>query len=150
MMLDLDHPETPYRFAALHQIELIHRFAVCITLGTGATRRQYYGIVEPAFVALRWLNEERFGNNAKILTSLNELDLAIQQLADAQHDDLSIEDQQNCPVCSAPVTEIGAIRPVGTSLTVPQSRHCENCFEPITNLLDKLTSATDGFGLEMI
>jgi hypothetical protein len=149
-MLDPDHPETPFRFAALHQISLIHKFANHITIATGNHRRDLYAIIEPAIIALQWLNRERFGNREEIRACLNELDHSIQQLADLQHDQSHVEEWKSCPACNRALTEVGTYTPLGALFTVPEYRYCEHCLEPTLNLIHKLNSGTHGFGLEAI
>src|SRR5688572_18774950 len=150
IMLDPDHPETPFCFAALHQISLIHKFANHITIATGNHRRGFYAIIEPAIIALQWLNRERFGNREQIRACLNELDRSIQQLADLQHDQRYVEERKICPACRRALTEVGTYIPHGASFTVPEYRYCEYCLKPTLNLIKKLNSGTHGFGLEAI
>jgi hypothetical protein len=149
-MLDLDHPLTPHRFAAVHQIELIHKFAYHISLGIGRSRRDFYDILKPAIVALNWLNENHFGNRVEIRETIASIDRELSSLADKPHDDRYVDDRKNCPACDAKITEIGSYQPDGVSFTVPEFRYCEVCLEQFTSLLDNLKSASAGFGLEGI
>ena len=149
-MLDLDHPQTPHRFAAHHQIELIHKFAYHISLGTGRSRRDYYDIIKPAIVALHWLNENHFGNRKELREAISAMDHELRELVDKPHDDRFVDDRKHCPACAAPITEFGTYQPHGVSFTVPEFRYCEPCLERFFHLLENLKSASAGFGVEAI
>lgn len=149
-MLDLDHPQTAHRFAALHQIELVHKFAYHISLGIGKARRDYYNIIKPSIVALNWLNENHFSDRQEIRDTIAALDQELMSLVDIPHDVHYVDDRRNCPACAASITEFGSYQPHGVEFTVPKYRYCEPCLERFGKLLENLKSASNGFGLEAI
>lgn len=149
-MLDPDHPQTPHRFAAYHQITLIHKFAYHISLGTGHSRRDYYDIIKPAIVALNWLNENHFGDRQEIRDTIASLDQELLTLVDKPHDDQYIDERKNCPACNATITEFGSYQPHGVDFTVPEYRYCEPCLERFSSLLENLKSVSKGFALEAL
>ena len=149
-MLDLDHPQTAHRFAALHQIGLVHKFAYHISLGIGRNRRDSYNIIKPAIVALNWINENHFDDRREIRDTIASLDQELLFLVDKRHDDHYIDDRKNCPACDEPITEFGSYQPQGVEFTVPEYRYCESCLGQFCTLLEELKSAEKGFALEAI
>ena len=79
-MLDLHHPQTPHVFAAARQEDLILDYCKRITLSDAAGRRFMLEVMRPAFVALRWLNQERFGNSPEITSGIDQLEHEVQAL----------------------------------------------------------------------
>lgn len=149
-MLDLDHPQSSHRFAAYHQISLIHKFAYHISLGTGRSRRDFYDIIKPAIIALMWLNEHRFENRKEIRDTIAALDQELLSLVAKTHDGQYVDELTNCPACDALITQFGSYKPNGMDFTVPQYRYCEPRLERFASLLENLKSASNGFGLEAI
>ncbi|MBA4032047.1 MAG: hypothetical protein C0478_14315 [Planctomyces sp.] len=149
-MFDMDHPQSSHRFAAYHQIALVHKFAYAISLSTGHSRRDFYDIIKPAIIALMWLNEHRFENRKEIHDTIAAVDQELLSLVAKTHHGQYVGELTNCPACDALITEFGSYKPHGVDFTVPEYRYCEPCLERFANLLEKLKSASDGFGLEAI
>src|SRR3954451_18709605 len=80
-MLDLDHPQAAHRFAAAIQLDLICDYHKRITTSDRAGRLFKLEIIRPSFVALRWLNAERFEGSPAIAASLAELETKTEELA---------------------------------------------------------------------
>jgi hypothetical protein len=138
-MLNRNNPRSAHIIAASNQLGFILTFAKNMTLATGKQRSDLYLIVEPAFAALRWLNEHRFENSTKIANRISYLQMMLRQLADMGHE-VTLEPatgRKECPVCGSEVT-------LGSEYS-PQS-YCSTCLHTVMPAYRELGSAKDGFG----
>lgn len=151
-MLDLDHPSSAHVAAAANQMGFILTFAKNMTLSTGKCRADLYLIVEPAFAALRWLNENRFENAPRIAHRISNLQMLLKQLADMLHDETlePPDGHKVCPACGSQVTFAGRYQPHGVSFTVPAERYCSRCLDTVMPAYWELESMKNGFGTEAI
>ncbi len=73
-MLDLSHPKTPQVFAAARQLDLILEYLRKISYSDSRSRLFMIEVIRPCFVALRWLNTNRFGQSPKIAANIDALE----------------------------------------------------------------------------
>ncbi len=76
-MLDIDDSLTPHIFAASKQLELIAFYSHRMTLCATSQRCDMFLIIQPAFAALRCLNQTRFDGSAFVDESIALLTAAI-------------------------------------------------------------------------
>jgi hypothetical protein len=142
-MLDLDHPRTPFVFAASQQLDLIIDYCKRITLSGTSGRLFMLEVIRPAFVALRWLASERFPDSPEIAASVAELEREAEQLAELPllNPDQSGGPAERCPACGRP--------PNAPDMYDPTS-YCWECLELIRPGLMRVQSDEQGFGTESI
>lgn len=137
-MLDDDHPQSAHIFAASNQLDFVLKFAKNTTLGTGKFRRDCFQIAQPAFAALRWLNENQFGKSDEIASAINELESAFANLSELTHNPEK-SDRTQCPACLKAASTFVAAQP-----------YCSDCLDMIMPALQKLRSCETGFGTDAI
>jgi len=143
-MLDLEHPRTPYVFAASLQEDFILDYCKRISLSDRDSRLFMLEVIRPAFAALRWLNETRFGGSPQIAKSIDLLERQAENLAQLPESNPARRIAgypQRCPVCNKPQTEPSHYDPTPC---------CPNCLEIIMPSLIRLRSCEHGFGTEAI
>ena len=143
-MLDLHHPQTPHVFAAARQEDLILDYCKRITLSDAAGRRFMLEVMRPAFVALRWLNQERFGNSPEITSGIDQLEHEVHVLvnlpASGTRDRWSAMFVR-CPACGSEPRSPDEYDPV---------RYCSECLNMVMPGLERVRSWETGFGTDAI
>lgn len=157
-MLDTDSPMSGYIFAASEQINLIHCCLMRMTLAHGKWRRDGFLIAEPAFHALRWLNQAHFANSPKIRQSIDKMEeqlhafSALEQKFEVRRGERM--KQLNCPLCNSEIRRGERMRqlncPICNSDEVEGGMCCADCFEKVSPFLTNLRSGDCGFGTECI
>jgi hypothetical protein len=152
VMLDLDHPLTPHVFAAARQLDLIGDYCKRITYADSKERLSLLEIIRPCFVALRWLNAQRFEGSPKIASGIDLLERQAEELARLVGGDVKWaggELPAKCPVCGQPLTLHGIYEP-WPGLKVPKERWCSPCLELVIPALMRIGSSEEGFGTHAI
>lgn len=147
-MLDLDSPQAPHIIAAFKQLELIGFYSNSMTLCPASERRDMFQIIQPAFAALRWLNNSQFDGSDCIDESIAQLERAIRELSELTTDDDVPSNSDRCPACNDPVTEIEEYRSM--NLVFLQRQYCGRCSEIVEPAFHRIGSAELGFGTEVI
>lgn len=138
-MMNLNHPRTPHVFAASRQLDLILDYAKRIT-GSDRNGRQFMAhVVAPCFAALRWLNKTEFGDLPEIASAIDELQLAVQTLADKPAvESVLKQNKTSCEICNHSLTKPNEYDPIP---------YCSECL----NIIDApLTACDAGFGTDAI
>jgi hypothetical protein len=133
-VLDLDHPQSRYVFAAAHQLGLIQQFIKKMTYSS--RRAELLASIEPAFVALRWLNDKHFGASAKTKASIEHL---WQRLNEFAGEAVVAEGRNRCTSCGGELT-------VSEYPGLPTDRYCSPCYSRVAPALEAVESLEAGFG----
>lgn len=142
-MLDLNHSQTPFVFAASQQLDMILDYCKKITLSGTRGRHFMFEVIRPAFAALRWLAKERFADSPEIVASVAELERGAEQLAELP---LLNPDHRGgpaalCPACGRPPNAPNEYDPIS---------YCSPCLNNIMPGLLRVRSNDEGFGTEAI
>ncbi len=151
-MLDLSHPETPHVFAAARQLDLILEYLKKISYSDSQGRLLMMEIIRPCFVALRWLNTNRFGQSPKIAANIDTLEEQaerLSQLGGGRLVQTGPEPPIHCPVCGKSVTT--AQRGWRGLLKVGlKERYCLDCLGPSLRAYSAVCSIDEGFVTDAI
>ena len=151
-MLDLSHHKTPHVFAAAKQLDLILEYLRKISYSASKGRLFMIEVIRPCFVALRWLNTNRFGGSPKIAANINALEEEAERLAQLGEGRLAQmrpEPPTRCPVCGKSLTTArqGCL---GLLTVSPKTRYCLNCLGPSLRAYSAVCSIDEGFMTDAI
>jgi hypothetical protein len=89
-MLDLNHPQTEYIFAAARLEDAALECAKRIVSAPPSERLPVLTLCERSVDTMRKLNSEHFGSSASIASAIDELQAAIRRLAASASPDMSV------------------------------------------------------------
>lgn len=142
-MLDLNHPQTPYTFAASTQLGIILEQCELMTLWDARRRQFCMANVRPALAALRWLAHEWFADSPRLPDALADLECRVEQLAGLlPHGSREWGGRASeCPVCGATATGPSEYNSIS---------YCSPCMDLITPAKMRVESCEEGFRIEAI
>lgn len=171
-MLDLDHPMTEHIFAASRAADRVLERAKCMTLAPSSRRLELLESCRADLAQMRQLNSAHFEASPFIFGAIDELEAALQELANLK-DGLITEDKSSgtgdCPACGTPITNFKTnglsreyfkrvrnltksdkdfaeqLTPRPEEYTDHWHTYCGNCLNLIGPAREKLDS-TKGFG----
>jgi hypothetical protein len=151
-LLDLSHPKTPQVFAAARQLDLILEYLRKISYSDSRSRLFMIEVIRPCFVALRWLNTNRFGQSPKIAANIDALEEEaerLSQLGEGRLVQIGPEPPTRCPVCDKSLTtdRPGCLRLLNVR---PKVSSCSNCLGPSLRAYAAVCSIDEGFIVDAI
>ncbi len=145
-MLDLDHPMTPYIFAAARLDDAILECAKSMTLVSTPTRQELLSECLRRLDKIHWLNEDHFAASPFVFAAIEEMKTPVQALATVEVNEAAAASAaalEVCPVCGTPLTQVRS-----DFMPRPEDRlsgYCSPCLSVISPARQKLDSS-EGFG----
>jgi hypothetical protein len=143
-VINIEHPDAPYIFAASRQLDLIVDYMRRITVSDGQHRRFLLEVVRPCFEALRWIATERFGGDPEAVAALGELEQQAEKLAALGSDKperITGELPSDCIVCGRRFDHLGWYKPFGWFRRRPTDHYCDSCMVLVRPAFDRARTA---------
>jgi hypothetical protein len=142
-MISPDNPMAEYIFAASRMEDFLMVSAQRMTLLPSRERASLLADCVTVLQKMRRLNDEHFEASLYISSAINEVQMALEQIAHLNDGEI-VEDKSDgegdCVVCGTPITKFE------TTLKSPRYIiFCRRCYEPFTEANAKLRSS-EGFG----
>ena len=135
-MLDLNHPQTQWRFSASREGDAILDFAKLMTLLPTPQRQQLLLRIARPIARLHRLNREHFGASSFIERAILDLEVGCQTIANLQSTESRLDGRGTCPVCGSAIKHLPEYHDI---------TYCERCILLINDARERLASS-EGFG----
>lgn len=149
-MLDLNHPMTQYIFAAARLDDAILECAKSMTRVSTQKRQELLQDCLTRLERMRWLNEDHFKASPFVFAAIEEMQNAVQAVADVDVEEAAAANAAAldvCPVCGTPLMQVKL-----DYMPRPEDRlsvYCSPCLSVIFPARQKLDSS-EGFSIWLI
>jgi hypothetical protein len=134
-MLNRNHPQTKWIFAASRHDDAVLTLAKLMTLLPTIERQQLLGRIARHIERLHRLNREHFNASAFIERAISDLESACRSIANLQSGESRLDGRGTCPVCSSAITDLPDHDDV----------YCARCLDIVSDARRRLDSS-EGFG----
>ena len=137
-------PQRPHRHAASMQLSIVTTHVLKMSAALGPDRLYLLELIRPCFVALRWLQAEKFAEVPRLGELLDETERVVQELAHLGEGQVNWTGghgpQARCPCCGKKLEA----DPVDSILA------CPGCTRESVTVLNRLGSNFEGFGTSAV
>jgi len=139
-MLDFNHPQARWRFAASRENDAILTFTKLMTLLPSPLRQQLLPRISRHLERLRRINREHFAASEFIDHAISDLEIGYKHIANLQSNESRLDGHGVCPVCGSEITDLA---------DYSDMTYCNTCLDHIQDPRQRLASF-DGFGFDAI